>query len=76
MRTPIVIIVLGPRAIFTNKMFDEIKKSIEQAAGKEPGLVIYESERSDFGDYSTNAAFILSKKLKKSKLNMKQRHLN
>lgn len=48
-------------------MVEKIKKIISDAVGKEIGQVLV-SEKSEFGDYSTNAAFMLAKELKKPPL--------
>src|SRR3989338_2022646 len=48
-------------------MVAEIRKILEKAVGKEAGQVFI-SERPEFGNYSTNAAFLLEKDLKKPPL--------
>ena len=48
-------------------MVAEIRKILEKAVGKEAGQVFI-SERPEFGNYSTNAAFLLAKDLKKPPL--------
>ncbi len=45
---------------------DELIKEISSAVGEDLDIKLVEPERSENGDYSTNAAFLLAKKLKKS----------
>lgn len=48
-------------------MVDKIKEAVKKATGKELGEVVV-PERSEFGDYSTNAPFLWAKALKMSPL--------
>src|SRR3989338_9860177 len=52
-------------------MIYKIRKILEKAIGKEVGQVFI-SERPEFGNYSTNAAFVLAKEWAKSPLEVAQ----